>query len=136
MELPVVEITRQPSSAKQTLGEMEVKKNGQTQFRCKTLELPWLNNAPQKSCIPTGTYKVVPRFSPKYGNHFHVMAVPNRSYILIHQGNYYKDILGCILVGAAHSDINGDGYRDVTNSKVTMAALNKLLPKEFTLVIR
>jgi hypothetical protein len=30
-------------------------------------------------------------------------------------------------VGVAHSDINGDGFRDVTSSKVTMAALNKLL---------
>jgi hypothetical protein len=129
-------IKRQPSDAKQTLGEAEITFNGSTVFRCKTLELPWKDNAPQISCIPTGTYKVMKRFSPKYGNHFHVLGVPGRSYILIHQGNFYSEIRGCVLVGAAHADINGDGIRDVTNSKVTMLALNKVLPESFQLVIR
>lgn len=130
-----VSIKRTSHEKKQTLGTMEVLKEGKFVYSCKTLELPWLGNAPQKSCIPTGTYKVVKRVSPKYGAHFHILNVPNRSYILIHHGNYHTDILGCVLVGQAHQDINGDGYRDVTSSKVTMAKLNKLLPDAFNLVI-
>jgi hypothetical protein len=132
-----INIKRQPSDAKQTLGEMEVTQSGKVVFRCKTLELAWKNNQQQISCIPTGTYKVVKRWSEKYGNHFHVLNVPGRSFILIHQGNFYKEILGCILVGQSHTDINGDGYKDVANSKVTMQALNKVLAdgKSFQLVI-
>lgn len=58
----------------------------------KTLELPWRDNKQRLSCIPKGTYKVVRRNSSKYGNHFHVTSVQNRSYILIHFGNYaYKE---------------------------------------------
>jgi hypothetical protein len=130
------EITRQPSDAKQTLGEAVVLKDGKSVFSCKTLELPWLNNLSQKSCIPKGQYRVRKRRSPKYGDHFHIQDVLGREFILIHQGNYHTQILGCILVGQAHVDINGDGYRDVTNSVVTMKALNKLLPNTFDLLIK
>ena len=76
------------------------------------------------------------RYSTKYKNHFHVLDVPNRSYILIHHGNYHKHTLGCILVGKTLTDINGDGYRDVTSSVATMNALNKVLPETFKLTIK
>lgn len=132
----IAKITRQPSDAKQTLGEMVIEKAGKPVFRCKTLELAWKNNAQQVSCIPAGTYQVVKRHSPKYGYHFHIQNVPNRSWILIHHGNYHTDILGCVLVGQSHTDINGDGHRDVTNSKTTMVALNKVLPDSFQLIIQ
>ncbi|WP_299755295.1 DUF5675 family protein [uncultured Pontibacter sp.] len=128
-------IKRQPSDSKQTLGQMEVVRNDQAVFSCKTLELAWRNNEPQISCIPTGTYQVVKRWSQKYGNHFHVLGVPGRSYILIHVGNYYTEIRGCILVGTTHTDINRDGYRDVTSSKATLNKLLELMPKSFTLTI-
>lgn len=129
-------IKRTSPEKKQTLGNLYAfAADGKLAYQCKTLELPWLNNAVQKSCIPAGKYKVVKRHSAKYGNHFHVTDVPGRSYILIHHGNYHTDILGCILVGKAHTDINGDGCRDVTSSKVTMAALNKVLPAKFDLII-
>ena len=115
---------------KQVLGQMKV---GGVIYR--TLELGWHNNEKKKSCIPPGTYTVVKRKSEKYGDHFHVLNVPNRDYILIHHGNYHTDILGCILVGLSHADINGDKLRDVTSSKVAMAELNNLLPNEFQLTI-
>lgn len=114
---------------------MEVVKDDQTVFTCKTLELPWRDNQYQISCIPKGNYNVVRRWSEKYGNHFHVLGVPGRNYILIHVGNYYTEIRGCILVGTSHTDINRDGYRDVTSSKVTMNRLLELMPKSFTLTI-
>lgn len=129
-------LTRTFFEKKQTLGEFRLEQNGKVLFECKTLELPWLNNQQQKSCIPAGTYQVVTRFSPKFKNHFHVLDVPNRSYILIHPGNYYTDILGCILVGDRLTDINGDGYRDVLNSKITLSKLLKLAPEGFELEIK
>ena len=100
-----------------------------------TLELPDLNNQRRISCIPKGVYEVIYRYSDKYKKHYHVLDVPERDAILIHTGNYHTQILGCILVGTGLTDINGDGYKDVTSSRL---ALNKLLnwyPLGFNLVI-
>ncbi len=128
-----VEIVRtyQP---KQTIGQFYI--DG-IEF-CKTLELQWLDNTRSKSCIPEGVYKVVKRLAHekrKY-NHFHITNVPGRSYILIHTGNYSSQILGCILVGDKHIDINKDGLLDVANSTATLQKLYDKMPTEFELVIR
>ena len=129
-------LVRKEKSDKQVLGELIIyDANGLEVFTCKTLELPDKDNEKYVSCIPEGKYTVVPRKSKKYKEHFHVTNVPNRSYILIHFGNYYTDILGCILVGTAHTDINGDGYRDVTSSSATMKKLVKAAPDGFILDI-
>lgn len=117
---------------KQTLGNMFI----DGRLVAKTLELPWLNNARRISCIPTGEYQVVKRISQKYRNHFHILNVPARDWILIHHGNFNKDTLGCILVGRTHTDINRDTLIDVTNSLATMAELTALLPNSFTLEIK
>jgi hypothetical protein len=55
--------------------------------------------------------------------------------ILIHSGNFYTDILGCILVGDSYGDINHDGIKDVLNSKKTLAEIAKILPQSFSLEI-
>lgn len=105
---------------------------------CKTLELPWLNNARNISCIPEGTYKVVKRLAHekrKY-NHFHVTNVDDRSYILIHTGNYSRQIQGCILVGDKHVHLDKDDIIDISNSTVTLEKLYERMPDEFDLVIR
>jgi len=130
-----LKIKRIEYSAKEVLGEMVVINNGLPVLRCKTLELPDLHNQHQISCIPAGTYAVVKRNSPKYGTHFYITNVPGRDMILIHSGNYYTDILGCILVGDSYGDINHDGIKDVLNSKITLAALAKILPQSFSLEI-
>lgn len=123
-------INRTQQDDKQTLGQLTY-----YTYKCKTLELPWKNNDPRISCIPAGTYRCVKRKSPKYSDHFHVTGVDGRSYILIHHGNYYTNTKGCILVGHGHSDINNDGYYDVTSSRDTMADLNEILPNTFKLTI-
>lgn len=64
-----------------------------------TLEDAWKQNQRQVSCIPAGTYKVLPRKSPKFGPTWQVMDVPGRDHILFHAGNTNKDTHGCILVG-------------------------------------
>lgn len=128
-------LTRLSAESKQTLGRLELFDGTRKVFECKTLELPWLDNQKQKSCIPTGTYTITARSSAKYGLHFLVNNVPNRDAILIHYGNYYTDILGCILVGATFTDLNGDGFRDVTSSRDTLKKLLQIAPQGFTLII-
>lgn len=129
-------INRIKYQEKQTLGEFTLFKNGTEIFNCKTLELPDLDNAFQKSHIPKGTYKVIPRTSVKFKKHYHILDVPDRTYILIHAGNYYTDILGCILVGENFAYINKDENLDVTNSKNTLKKILELAPEGFTLTIK
>lgn len=122
---------------KQTLGILFVVDSmNRIIYNCFTLELPDFNNQRQKSNIPVGKYKVAKRTSAKYGNHFHILDVPNRDLILIHQANYVRQLLGCIAVGSSLSDIDKDGLQDVTNSVATMKVLNDLLPKDFSLEVR
>jgi hypothetical protein len=133
-----VKVTREQKSDKQTTGTLVVMDKDHEVFRCRTLELPWKNNQRNISCIPvTGAtpYTVVKRFTEERGNHFHVLNVPQRSSILIHSGNYYTHTLGCILVGKDLTDLNKDGYADVTNSKLTLAKLVEILPDSFPLTI-
>lgn len=104
-------------------------------FSFYTLELPYLENQFQISCIPKGEYNVEKRNSTKYKDHFHILDVPDRSYILIHAGNYKTHTKGCVLVGRTLKDINKDGFRDVTSSKDTMKKLNEILPNTFRLTI-
>jgi len=128
-------IERYPHSKKETIGSGFVLDNDFIKYEFLTLELPWKDNQRRVSCIPIGEYTVVKRWSKKFGNHFHVLDVPNRDYILIHKGNYHTDILGCILPGDGLDDINDDNEVDVINSAKTLNKLIKLLPSEFKLRI-
>jgi hypothetical protein len=92
-----------------------------------SLELPWKDNQRRISCIPEGVYKARKHNSPKHGLSLWIQDVPNRSEILIHKGNYYTDILGCILIGSDLMDINKDGLLDVTNSKNSIKKLMSML---------
>src|SRR5688500_13941630 len=119
---------------KQTEGNLTVyDDHDKPVFVCKTLELPWRDNQKMVSCIPEGEYLVSKRAAHplrKY-EHFILHNVPNRSYILIHSGNYVWHVLGCLIVGDSHTDINKDGLKDVTNSKATLKILVSLLPEKF-----
>ncbi|MCS4157759.1 DUF5675 family protein [Salinibacter ruber] len=115
----------------QTRGTLEVRNGDEQVLKCKTLELPWRENKNRVSCIPAGTYPVEYREAVESGSfgydHFHVRDVEGRSYILIHRGNLYTQILGCILVGRKFVDINGDGHPDVTHSGPTLSRLRDVL---------
>ena len=95
-------------------------------FQCRTLELPWRDNRQQISCIPAGEYDVDIRMSPKYGRIYWVRRVPNRTYILIHSGNYAGDksrgykthVMGCILLGKKSGFLGGQAA--VLNSRVAV----------------
>lgn len=132
-----VEIVREKGSSKQTLGSLTAK-NGQSVFTCKTLELPYLNNARNISCIPVGTYTCKYTFSPRFLKWtYEIKNVSGRSGIRIHSGNYYTDIDGCIILGNAFKDINRDNVLDVINSRITVNALEQFMgKKDFVLTIK
>ena len=117
------EIRRIKDNGIQTLGEFKMFLGNALVFQCKTLELPWKDNQKRVSCIPKGEYRVEPYSSAKYPAVYEIKDVPGRSYILIHAGNTYLDILGCVLVGSSFTDINGDGEQDVIQSRDTLKKL-------------
>ena len=85
-----------------------------------TLEDPWKDNLPNISCIPSGIYTCERIVSPKFGNTFQIMDVPNRTHILFHRGNTQEDTQGCILLGEKYEPVagkpgiqfSGQGYRE------------------------
>lgn len=131
-----VRLVRYKFTDRQTLGIMYCcdELTGE-EIEFDTLELPWKNNQTSISCIPQGRYHVAPRTSKKFKKHFHIKDVEGRKWILIHYGNFYTEIRGCILIGDGLSDINSDGYQDVLNSRDSMSRLLELYPKGFKLII-
>lgn len=130
-------ITRSNSDSKQTLGEFIASFNGNT-ISGKTLELLWDNNKPNKSCIPTGTYVCKWEYSKYFKTYvFRVYGVNGRVGIMGHPGNFYTDILGCILFGSDFKDINSDGELDVISSRLTLQRIYLLFKgQNFTLIIK
>jgi len=128
-------LVRLEDDGKQTLGELNVYNGLEKIFSCKTLELPYLMNIQNISCIPVGLYTVVPRYSEKYKNHYHVIDVDRRDSILIHVGNYKTQTEGCILIGKDFVFINDDEYLDISSSRKTLKELLKTAPEGFRLEI-
>ena len=104
-------------------------------YHLKTLELPWLQNQQDISCIPTGIYKCRKIVSPSLGECFEIMDVPNRTYVRGHKANFTRQLKGCQAYGLTHADIDGDGIMDVTSSKVAFDKLMAMLPDEFYMEI-
>jgi hypothetical protein len=119
----------------ETLGTLDVVKNGLYIDSFKTLENPWKNNERNISCIPVGTYIVEPYSSAKHPDSWVICNVPNRTDILIHIGNYYTHTEGCILLGLAFSDINNDNVLDIKYSSEAMKQFNKILEFESNILL-
>ena len=67
------------------------------QFICCTIELPWRANEKRISCIPEGYYLLRKRYSRKFQWHIEVVAVKNRTSILLHPANNaIRELKGCI----------------------------------------
>lgn len=98
-----------------------------------TVERPWLNNEPFKSCIPDGTYTVKPYNSEKFPNVWEIQCVQGRSHILIHAGNKPSDVQGCIAIGRSR---RSSTPLWVGQSRAAIRELRASLPDEFRLVIR
>lgn len=105
-------------------------------FSFVVLELPWLDNQVNISCVPEGVRKAKKRFSP--GKQYEVIEfidVPNRTFIQAHYGNYTRQLLGCQLYGDGLKYLDGDDIIDITNSEKTIKKLLKMLPDEFEIEI-
>lgn len=104
---------------------------------CKTMELPWLGNKNNISCIPEGIHRVVfEADSPLHHYpHYRLPDVAGRRGILIHKITYVKDLRGCIGVGSRFADLNNDGILDISASGIKLEWMVNNLPKEFLLNI-
>ena len=98
---------------------------------CNTIELPWLQNERNVSCIPEGRYELRKRFIKKFGLHLLVVDVPDRSWILIHPANHAKTQLkGCI---APVTELTGPGKGNesrLANERLKALVLEALERKE------
>lgn len=117
-------------TANGTFGEIYM--NGE--HLCFTCELPWQDNKTGISCIPAGTYECQPHDGVKFKRVWELENVPNRSAILIHNGNTVDDTDGCILVGDALGKLYGRPA--VMNSQEMLGHLREVLPDTFTLTIK
>ena len=99
----------------------------------QTGELPWVDNEPNISCVPAGTYTAVHFESPTHGACLMLQNVPHRSNCEIHAGNWFgsiakgyrSDVLGCIVVGLDRGTLLGQ--QAVTYSKDALLRLLLLL---------
>ena len=77
-----------------------------------TLEHPDLDNARNISCfMPPGSYDTayIPvSGSGKFRKVWHILDVPDRTGILIHNGNLLRHTQGCILLGTKRGKLAGE----------------------------
>ena len=95
--------------------------NGEILFNgarvCSSIELPWINNEHQVSCIPQGRYELRKRYTAERGAHLILVNVPGRLLILIHAANdAKKELKGCI---APVSVLTAEGKG--SNSRIAVA---------------
>ncbi len=100
---------------------------------CVTCEDPDNNNAKNISCIPKGIYRCKPFSGTRFKNVWEITKVPNRTTVLIHEGNTINNTEGCILVGEGFTTMKG--LPAVFNSVATLNRLRRTLPSEFELEI-
>lgn len=122
-----------------TRGTILIAKGDEILYKCKDMELPWVSNQVNVSCIYEGIYNAKKEIHETRGKVIRLLWVRGRSGILAHVGNYVagykKDSAGCILPGKYIMDINLDGYPDVANSKKAMDEMWEYLPDTFKLHI-
>ena len=99
---------------------------------CFSIELPFLDNKRNISCIPKGEYELIILSSKKRGYHYFLPKVAGRSSILMHTGNSTKDTQGCILPVTNVSIENGNlvGYE----SRKALDKIISLKPKTLKIV--
>ena len=111
-------------------------------FSAFVIELPWRDNLSNLSCIPVGEYEAVIRKSNKFGTVYWILKVKNRSYVLIHSGNFAGNTEkgfkthshGCIIIGKYVGKI--EGQKAVLLSRNTLRQfMNHMGRESFKLII-
>jgi len=122
--MTIVEIIRLEESEQGTIGVIKIDK----EVFCFSLEPSDLLNKPNESCIPTGQYLCTRIVSPKFGETFEVVGVPDRKNILFHKGNTKADTMGCIILGQTVDKLKGQ--RAVLNSGATFEKFMQIMTDE------
>jgi len=104
-----------------TFGVLKINK----QVFCVTLEPSDRLNAPSISSIPAQQYQCARIISPKFGETFEVLKVPERENVLFHAGNIVADTQGCILLAQHYGKLNHN--RAILNSGVTFKNFMRML---------
>lgn len=107
-------------------------------FTALSLERGWRNNERGISCYPKGEYEVVFEYSDRFKRMlWEVKGVANRSECKFHSANHWYQLEGCTSFGLDYTDMNGDGYKDITASVSTMNRFHKALQGEtkFKLIV-
>lgn len=104
------------------------------EWDCYTLERPWENNRPGRSCIPEGTYKAkIGRYNAGGYRCIELLEVPGRTEIKIHGANRVDQLRGCIAPGLRWGAMQNQ--RAVLQSRATLEELLERL-KAFEFEIR
>lgn len=107
-----------------------------------TIEPAWRDNKPDVSCVPAGTYQLLPYLSPRHGRTWRLHApalnvwgldsappTPMRTEVEIHTGNVASESEACLLVGMAAStmmDKSGAIVPAVLDSVIALGKLREL----------
>lgn len=108
-----------------------------------SIEQPWRDNLADESCVPSGSYELIPYNSPTHGytwqlhnpdlNIYGMGAVPTggRDYCEIHAANVASQLEGCIALGTQAGTmpdpINGQTVKAVLNSRIALDMFVQLL---------
>jgi len=132
MQLETVRLVRQASTKQGTPGRLYA-----TGFTCDTLEPPAPEHRAEHPRIGARTYLCKKIGSPRFPGRYVVMAVPYRSGIVLHPGNYagdesegwQSDSDGCIFLGRAAELINANQKRQkaVVLSRSTLAGFESIM---------
>lgn len=124
-----VKIARDWQDDNQTLGKCTVyDSDNKPLFSSLSLERGWRENQKNISCVPTGVYDLVLEYSNRFKKElWEIKDVPNRSETKFHSANFWYQLNGCIALGRSLSDLNNDGYNDITSSKSTIKSFHKAL---------
>jgi Family of unknown function (DUF5675) len=145
----LIVLLRDTFTVTETLGKYDLRFF--PEFSCDVLEQPRNHDIPDHSCIPTGTYQMVPHVSA----HLHeddgvtplqtwafvnpLLGVfhnpgdevgysgtyPVRTDCLVHPANFAAQLEGCQAPGDSRKQVNGSWM--VTNSRITFKKLRSLL---------
>lgn len=82
-----------------------------------------------KTCIPSGRYKVIFTYSPKFKKRMPLLVgVPHFEGVRIHTGNTEKDTEGCLLVGIREENT-------LVKSRITFERLMRMIENETDITI-
>ncbi len=104
-----IKIVRWGSTPMGVFGKIEIWNDMELVYEGFTVEKPWENNVPFKSCVPVGIYKLEEHSSDKYGDNCYAIVGGTVSHweapgferytCLFHIANTSNDVVGCIGIG-------------------------------------